>query len=78
MQVYSPWLKTWTSVVLANQKCLHEAPAATANHPEVRNHAILGPIFNSEIPESIPGFECADKEQMELLWPAGTEVALKV
>jgi deoxyribodipyrimidine photo-lyase len=81
VKVYSPYKKQWLKVV--NDKLDHylkEAADPTANDPSVRESEVFGPLFETEIPTSIPGFELddADKAKMAEVWPAGESAAREV
>ena len=81
VQVYSPYKKQWLKVV--NDKLDHylkEVARPTANDPSVRKSKIFAPLFEAEVPASIPGFELddAEKEKMAEVWPAGESAAREV
>ncbi|KAG8834885.1 hypothetical protein FRC17_006630 [Serendipita sp. 399] len=73
--VFSPWLRAWKPYVDSHPECLVEVPAVKANPPSVHNDKTFGPLFDITIPNHIPGYELEDVERMEVLWPAGTDVA---
>ncbi|KAI0269121.1 DNA photolyase, FAD-binding/Cryptochrome [Gloeopeniophorella convolvens] len=75
-QVYSPFQRQWVSVINdCTQKYLTEVPPPNENPASVKNHPILGTFFNSEIPSHVAGFDCPDKDEMSVIWPAGTDAA---
>ncbi|KAF8505635.1 DNA photolyase [Russula emetica] len=39
------------------------------------DHSLFQKLFASEIPSHIEGFQCSDKDQMSVVWPAKTDVA---
>jgi deoxyribodipyrimidine photo-lyase len=57
---------------------LAEAEAPGANSPSVKDHSLFQKLFASEIPSHIEGFRCSDKDQMAVVWPAGTDAAREV
>jgi hypothetical protein len=59
-------------------KYLAEAEAPSANSPSVKGHSLFQKLFASEIPSHIEGFQCSDKDQMAVVWPAGTDAAREV
>jgi hypothetical protein len=59
-------------------KYLAEAAAPSANSPSVKNHSHFQKLFACEVPSYIEGFQCTDKDQMALVWPAGTDAAREV
>jgi len=78
-QVYSPFQRQWTSVINADvDKYLEEAETPSANSPSVKDHSLFQNLFASEIPSHIEGFQCSDKDQMAVVWPAGTDSAREV
>ncbi|KAJ2930231.1 hypothetical protein H1R20_g6905, partial [Candolleomyces eurysporus] len=79
--VYSPYRKQWLKIV--NDKLDHyleEAASPTANDPSVRESETFGPLFETEIPSSISGFELddADKAKMAEVWPVGESAAREI
>jgi hypothetical protein len=78
-QVYSPFQRQWLSVINADvDKYLAEAEAPSANSPSVKDHSLFQKLFASDIPSHIEGFQCSDKDQMSVVWPAGTDAAREV
>ena len=78
-QVYSPFQRQWSSVINAGvDKYLAEEEAPSSNVPSVKDHPLLQKLFASEIPSHIEGFQCSDKDQMAVIWPAGTDAAREV
>lgn len=65
-------------MIQAKPQCLEEAPSPAANNSNVRKNPIFQAMFQTPIPDIIPGFECTDVAQMEKLYPAGTDAAYKV
>ena len=59
-------------------KYLVEAETPSANSPSVKDHSLFQKLFASEIPSHIEGFQCSDKDQMAVVWPAGTDAAREV
>jgi hypothetical protein len=59
-------------------KYLAEAESPSANSPSVKDHSLFQKLFASEIPSHIEGFRCSDKDQMAVVWPAGTDAAREV
>lgn len=39
---------------------------------------MFGKLFDTEVPESIEGFECKDRDQMKESWPEGLDDAQEV
>jgi hypothetical protein len=78
-QVYSPFQRQWSSVINADvDKYLAEAELPSANSSSVKDHSLFQKLFASEIPSHIEGFQCSDKDQMAVVWPAGTDAAREV
>lgn len=78
-QVYSPFQRQWSSVINADvDKYLAEAESPSANSPSVKGHPLFQKLFASEIPSHVEGFRCSDKDQMAVVWPAGTDAAREV
>ena len=78
-QVYSPFQRQWLSVINADvDKYLAEAETPSANSPSVKDHPLFQKLFASEIPSHVDGFQCCDKDQMAVVWPAGTDAAREV
>lgn len=59
---------------------LEDCPLPVANDSSVRLLESLGPLFNSQIPETVAGFELTDedKAKMKEIWPAGETSAAHV
>lgn len=49
-----------------------------ANDESTRSSKEFSSLFECEVPESVKGFECVDREKMAKYWPAGTATAKKV
>lgn len=78
-QVYSPFQRQWLSVINADvDEYLAEAEAPSANPPSVKDHSLFKKLFASDIPSHIEGFQCPDKDQMAVVWPAGIDAAREV
>ncbi|KAF8339023.1 FAD binding domain of DNA photolyase-domain-containing protein [Cantharellus anzutake] len=73
--VYSPWLKKWTEKVRSKPGLVEESEALKPNDPSIRKKREFAALFDSEVPELVPGFECHDQEKMKELWPAGIHAA---
>ncbi|QRV87506.1 deoxyribodipyrimidine photo-lyase [Ceratobasidium sp. AG-Ba] len=73
--VYSPWWKNWVATLAQDSSRLEESPPPAANNKSVRTHPKFSDLFESEVPESVEGFECHDRDRMIELWPAGGEAA---
>ncbi|KAJ7283527.1 DNA photolyase, FAD-binding/Cryptochrome [Mycena rebaudengoi] len=76
--VYSPYQKVWLEKLNANiphylEDCLKPHP----NPESVRTLVRFAGLFDSVVPESIPGFvlDPSDKKNMVKLWPAGETAA---
>jgi len=76
--VYSPWLKNWLPTLHEHPEYLEEAPTPSANPESIHGLPVFSTLFSTDVPASVDGFECTDKEKMEELWPAGTEAAMEV
>ena len=80
-QVYSPFQRQLVSVINADtDKYLTEAKTLDANSPlaSVKEHPSFQELFAHEVPSQIDGFECPDRDNMALVWPAGTDTAREV
>ncbi|KAH8999252.1 DNA photolyase, FAD-binding/Cryptochrome [Lactarius akahatsu] len=74
--VFSPFQRQWLAAINKNpNQYLAEAVSPSANPPTVRDHPILGKMFSSEVPSRVEGFQCLDKHQMAVIWPAGMDAA---
>lgn len=76
--VYSPWLKNWLSTLHDHPEYLEEYPPPAPNLEAIHDSPTYSVLFSTPVPTSVDGFECIDKENMEKLWPAGTDTAIKV
>ncbi|KAJ1308941.1 hypothetical protein OPQ81_004624 [Rhizoctonia solani] len=76
--VYSPWFRNWVATLNSDPSRLEESPFPKANDEKTRNHLKVGDLFDCEIPESVEGFECHDRENMVKLYPAGEDAAHEV
>ncbi|KAH9482561.1 Deoxyribodipyrimidine photo-lyase [Psilocybe cubensis] len=79
--VYSPYQKNWIATVNANLPFyLEDCSSPVANEPSVRALKSLGPLFESQIPKFIVGFELTeqDRDKMKEVWPAGEISAANV
>lgn len=55
------------------------SPVPRANGHSIKDHPKLNALFTeTEIPESVEGFECDNPELMKQLWPEGTDAAKDV
>jgi hypothetical protein len=68
----------WSQIILSNPGLLDSHPRPSANDSSVYKDKIFSRLFDTEVPESIPGFESDDRENMATLWPAGSAVASDV
>ncbi|KAI0052987.1 hypothetical protein FA95DRAFT_1482511 [Auriscalpium vulgare] len=74
--VYSPFQRQWLTVLNADRdKYLAGLPPPEANPSSIRDHPTYRTLFDSPIPDHIDGFECADRDQMTVTWPAGSDAA---
>ncbi|KAG9015432.1 hypothetical protein FRB94_000036 [Tulasnella sp. JGI-2019a] len=73
--VYTPWMKNWTAIIQAKPENLRESASPAPNRPSVREHPMLATMFQTPVPDVIPGFECEDIAHMEKLYPAGSDAA---
>jgi hypothetical protein len=76
--VYSPFQRNWLSKLNANLHWLDEAPGPAPNNASIHKNPTFQALFNCIIPDHVDGFECADHEAMEVLWPEGTFRAKEV
>ncbi|KAH7887641.1 DNA photolyase, FAD-binding/Cryptochrome [Phlebopus sp. FC_14] len=79
--VYSPYQRIWIATLNDSiSDYLKESPSPEENASDVRQHPILGPLFNTAIPEYVEGFELEsnDKQTMAGVWPAGSDAAQQV
>jgi deoxyribodipyrimidine photo-lyase len=76
--MFSPFHRSWIDALNKHLEWIEEAPVPKANPPSIRNHTTFGSLFTSEVPATIEGFECSDKESMAILWPAGNDAAKQV
>ncbi|KAI0068783.1 hypothetical protein BV25DRAFT_1986350 [Artomyces pyxidatus] len=74
--VYSPFQRLWLSTLNGDlDKYLAEASSPEPNPASVRQHPTFSGLFSTELPTAIDGFDCADRDQMATVWPAGTIAA---
>ncbi|KAJ7638961.1 FAD binding domain of DNA photolyase-domain-containing protein [Roridomyces roridus] len=79
--VYTPYQKVWLSQLNGNiPHFLENCPKPHPNEDSVRKSTRFGPLFDTAVPESLPGFELdkANRAKMEQVWPAGESAALQV
>ncbi|KAI0701814.1 DNA photolyase [Cytidiella melzeri] len=78
--VYSPFLRSWLLHLTDQQDFISSAPDVQPNQPAVRDHIVLGRLFNSAIPKCIAGFELAkeDADTIRECFPAGEDAAYEV
>lgn len=76
--VYSPWLKNWVATLGKDSSRLGESPVPVANESSVRDHPKFSELFDCQVPDSVEGFECHDRENMIKLYPAGEDAAHEV
>ncbi|KAJ7498792.1 FAD binding domain of DNA photolyase-domain-containing protein [Mycena latifolia] len=79
--VYTPYQKVWLTKLNANiPHYLENCPSPHSNSESVRTSPKFGPLFESLVPESVPGFEldAVDRAKMEEVWPAGETKAQEV
>ncbi|KAF7301780.1 Deoxyribodipyrimidine photo-lyase [Mycena indigotica] len=79
--VYTPYQKLWLAKLNADiprflEKCIDPQP----NDESIRKSAKFGRLFDSTVPENIPGFELedADHQKMAEIWPAGELAAQEI
>ncbi|KAJ7047244.1 FAD binding domain of DNA photolyase-domain-containing protein [Mycena alexandri] len=76
--VYTPYQKVWLSKLNADiPHFLEDCSKPHPNRESVRATAKFAKLFDSEVPESVPGFELdsADRTKMKQVWPAGETAA---
>ncbi|KAJ6539467.1 DNA photolyase, FAD-binding/Cryptochrome [Mycena capillaripes] len=79
--VYTPFQKVWLNKLNANiPHFLETCPGPHPNAESVRATPKFSALFDSVVPESVPGFELdpADREKMEQVWPAGETAATEI
>jgi deoxyribodipyrimidine photo-lyase len=72
--VYTPYQKLWLTKLNANiPYYLENCPTPHANSEAVRTIVPFAALFDTSVPESVPGFELdpADRAKMQEVWPAG-------
>ncbi|KAG0709751.1 DNA photolyase, FAD-binding/Cryptochrome [Suillus ampliporus] len=76
--VYSPYQRSWINILNSNLlDYLDEFPSPTPNPPTTREDPVLGPLFDTQVPASVHGFQLysEDATNMTKIWPAGTSSA---
>ncbi|KIK42534.1 hypothetical protein CY34DRAFT_23937 [Suillus luteus UH-Slu-Lm8-n1] len=76
--VYSPYQRNWISILNSNlSDYLNEFPPPKPNSSTARENQVIGPLFNTDVPVSVRGFELDSEEttNMVSMWPAGTSSA---
>lgn len=77
--VFSPWHRNWLNYIDEHpEETLGEYKRPEGNAEGIQKDKTLKALFDEPPPESVPGFECHDKSNMEKLWPAGEEAAKTV
>ncbi|KAK7470518.1 DNA photolyase phr1 [Stygiomarasmius scandens] len=79
--VYSPYQRNWLSTLNDNvSRFIDESPEPHPNSEQVRKSKEFSHLFETTVPESIPGFELVqeDRKTMETVWPAGEDTALEI
>ena len=76
--MYSPWQRQWLEKLNENLNWLDEAHEPKANDNSIRSNKQFSSLFESEVPDSVEGFECVDREKMAKYWPVGTDIAKQV
>ncbi|KAK7061835.1 Deoxyribodipyrimidine photo-lyase [Favolaschia claudopus] len=72
--VYSPYQRAWIKKLNANiPHFLEDCQEPHPNPQSVYENKNIKDLFNSQVPQSIPGFELDpdDRKRMDLAWPAG-------
>lgn|ERR1700722_4923718 len=80
-KVYSPYQRNWLSKLNGNIPFyLEDCPPPEPNLDSIRTSDTYGPLFDFSVPDAIDGFELReeDRKLMAEIWPAGTDVAIKV
>ncbi|OCF35932.1 hypothetical protein I317_00453 [Kwoniella heveanensis CBS 569] len=75
MSVFSPWQRAWAKLLAAEPKLLNLSPSPKANLESVKKDERFAKLFDDEIPDSVEGFECAERKQIAEIFPEGTETA---
>lgn len=79
--VYSPYRKLWVKTANENlEQYLSLVADPVPNDASIRDSKLLGPLFDTEIPSSIEGFELDedDKRKMSQVWPEGEDKAREI
>ncbi|KAK7060513.1 DNA photolyase phr1 [Paramarasmius palmivorus] len=79
--VYSPFERNWIATLNEDlDYYLKEYPSPEANPTSIKESKKFSELFDTQVPESIPGFELeeGDRKAMLEVWPAGEEHAQKV
>ena len=75
--MYSPFLRAWLPRLTDKPDPLACAPPVESNAKKVRDHPLLGRLFNCAVPEAVEGFELEkdDAKTLRTCWPAGEKAA---
>ncbi|KAF7332011.1 Deoxyribodipyrimidine photo-lyase [Mycena kentingensis (nom. inval.)] len=79
--VYTPYQKLWLNVLNEDvTRFLHQRQDPQPNAESIRSSSKFGPLFDRELPSSIPGFELdeADANKMAEVWPSGETAAREI
>ncbi|KAJ3550051.1 hypothetical protein NMY22_g648 [Coprinellus aureogranulatus] len=79
--VYSPYRKLWVKTANENLDLyLSKSALPAANDASIRESKLFGPLFRSELPSRIDGFELDEEEseRMSIIWPEGEEKAREI
>ncbi|KAJ6628747.1 FAD binding domain of DNA photolyase-domain-containing protein [Mycena sp. CBHHK59/15] len=79
--VYTPYQKVWLSKLNGNLSYyLEDCPKPHPNDKSVRASSQFKALFETPVPESLPGFtlDAADQAKMKNVWPAGETVRMMI
>lgn len=77
-QVFSPFHRRWIEALNRNLNWIEEAEKPIPNDQEIHSHSSYADLFNQDIPGEVGGFECEDREKMQVIWPEGHDAAKEV
>ena len=78
VQVFSPFYRKWVAELNGHvDKYLKDYTFNHSNPPSVRSSETFSFLFDSDVPDALPGFELspAQLQLMADVWPAGEDIA---
>lgn len=71
---YEAYKKSLQEIIEKDPLYREETDRIKGNKEDVKNNEFFKSLFENQIPDSIEGFECKDREKMIELWPVGRDI----